>query len=261
MELKVAMTKVTVALAAAAMLTSSLAAFAGQVTKHTPKSAAHAAPKADVFHTNTNSPPPALSTPIYAPHAANQPAAQITTDKSVPTQWFEGFDNAVATHKVNSQEMIILNRQFDQQKERVIEWTNTAAKVATRYRDLARILRSMPVPPGMMAKGRTGTSVQDLRQYMADWYDDSASILEDWIRPRKPARTQEELDDILDKMHQRSEAQKNTLAQLQRMDSDLRAEYNVHPPLHEDAIQTFARKTPMSVQQERDRNTDWNRPR
>src|SRR5262250_2038411 len=53
-----------------------------------------------------------------------------TATPTTPVQWFEAFDDAIAAHKPTAADRVILSRPFNQEAERVQQWTETAAKVA-----------------------------------------------------------------------------------------------------------------------------------
>lgn len=187
-------------------------------------SAAYADNKNDVFNTNTK--PSAM--PFISGNAA-------LGNHSPVARWFDAVDIAVYQHQPNQEEKVLLGRAFNKEANRVIAWTNTTANVARRYRELARILKTMPIP--------AGTSNSDLPAYKtlaADWYNDTAELMEDWIRPRVPAGTQEELKAQLDEMDQRSEAQAATRKDLDQMDKKLREQFDVRPP--DDALMRYVVK-------------------
>src|SRR5271170_5641272 len=55
---------------------------------------------------------------------------------------FEKFDETIATHMETEAEHVVLSRPFNQEAERVHQWTDTATKLAKRYRELAKILKA-----------------------------------------------------------------------------------------------------------------------
>ncbi len=189
--------------------------------------AAYADNKNDVFNTNTT--PSSMPMPISGNAALgnNSPIAR----------WFDGIDIAVFQHQPDPTEKALLSQPFNKDAKRVIVWTNTTANVARKYRDLARILRTMPIPPGT-----AGQALPAYRKLTADWYNDSAELMEDWIRPRTPASTQEELQAQLDEMHQRSEAQTSMKKELEVMDKKLRDQLGVR--LRDDALMQYVGKRP-----------------
>ncbi len=188
--------------------------------------AAQAAPKpvADVFSRGTQT----------------QPQSNATVSSAqVPVKWFETFDAAIAAHTPTPADRVILSRPFNQDAGRVKEWTETAAKVAKNYRELAKMLKAMPIPSIMV-----GT--EQYRDLTADWYDDAASVYEDLIRPHAPSKTMEELDSRLNQIRERSKGLAQTKANLKSMDMSLRNTYKVHQAAQTDALAKFVKDMPMN---------------
>lgn len=180
----------------------------------------------DVFNTNT-APPQRLNPAPISGNAAlgnNSPVARF----------FDAMDKEIVTRGPSDKDKVVLSQPFNKNVQRVQEWSNTTAKVAHQYRDIARILRAIPVPNG---PGIAQSDLADYKKLTADWYDDSAEVMEDWIRPRPAASTREELQTQLDEMTQRSEALKTTNQQLQAMDKKLRDQFDVRP--RDDALMTY----------------------
>jgi hypothetical protein len=179
-------------------------------------------------------PTPITQKPLY--HYGNEPAQK----------WFATMDAQVITHIATAPEKYVLVRDFGDppQLERVIEWTNTAARVAKKYRSLSKILRSMPVPSSISPEQGSSANVDFFRQSLANWYDDSASVLEEYIKPRPPAKTQEELDDQLRHLRQRSENVKLTYTHLAEMDSNLRQHLHVPTARYDDAVMKYVTNKP-----------------
>ncbi len=191
----------------------------------------HAAkPAVDSFSAGGNSAHASTSFPTTT--QGSFPAASNKSNNAV--QWFEKLDEAIATHRVTAAEQVILSRSFNQEVERVQEWSTIAAAVAKRYRALVAILKAMPVPAGF-----PGT--QEYRDLNADWYNDAAGIYEDLIKPRLPAKTVEELDAGLQEIKARAEGLAQTSKNLKNMDMSLRRSYRVHMPRYDDALQQYVR--------------------
>jgi hypothetical protein len=206
------------------MLAITLAVAAGSMAG----SAAYAGPKGhDMFSTTTGAPP---SQPHISGNAAfgnNSPVAR----------WFDAVDEAVISHTPGWSEKLVLKKEFKGDQNKVIEWSNTAAKVARQYRDLARILRAMPTPSNL---GPASSTLRDYKVATADWYDDSAELFEDWIRPRQAAVTREELDEQINQMQQRSANLVRMNEDLQVMDKELRTQFDVRD--RNDALARYVTK-------------------
>jgi hypothetical protein len=172
-----------------------------------------------------------------------QPQQQRPTgyQKSPTEIWFDQFDRAIVEHLPTPDEKMKLSRTFGDppQLERVVVWTNTAASVAKRYRDLAQNLKSMPLAASLTSDPMSSMLIT-YKQSLADWYDDSASLLEDYIKPRPPARTREELEEQLGKMTERSQQLKDSMQHLVEMDSKIRDHFHVHS--RDDALWAFVKK-------------------
>lgn len=197
---------------------------------HLPAHATH--PKEDSFSRTTgNGTSKQLRTPA-------EPAYVKMTEvhlspASAAKDFFLVMDRAVAKLKPTNDDRFVLKRPFNQEVERVNEWTKTAAKISRNYRQLAMVLRSMP-------ESQVTAEVNTYRTRMADWYADSADVFDDMIRPRPPARTKEELDDSLQEVHKRSKSLKDSLSSLQQMDSEIRKKYNI--PLADNALLDYTGK-------------------
>lgn len=150
--------------------------------------------------------------------------------------WFEAFDKAEFYENCSDADRTLLARPFDKKAERVEEWTQTASRVVKNYRRLASELRQMDIPDPDSAPG-----LKDYRDLSAGWYADVALLYEDMIRPRKPARTIEELQSQVDEIKTRSDqlaAQRKNLAQ---MDISLRKRFSVHLAEQTDALQQYVK--------------------
>ncbi len=148
--------------------------------------------------------------------------------------WFESFDRTEYTMKASDSDRTLLNRPFDKKAERVEEWAQTANKVAKNYRLLASTIRQMDLP-------ENAPGLKDYRNLSAGWYADVALLYEDMIRPRKPAKTIEELQGQVNEIDVRASqlaAQKKNLSQ---MDISLRKTYSVHMPEETDALQQYVK--------------------
>ncbi len=153
---------------------------------------------------------------------------------SATVKWFEKFDETVFSHKATEADRVILSRPFNQEAERVQQWTETASNVAKRYRVLAQSLKSMTVPGNM-------PGVKEYRDLTADWYSDAADIYEELIKPRPAAKTMEELDAAINDIKDRSHSLAQTNNNLKSMDMSLRRTYKVHLPRCDDALQQYVR--------------------
>ena len=118
--------------------------------------------------------------------------------------------------------------------ERVQQWTDTASKISKNYLLLAKSIRTMTVPAGM-------SDVKEYRDLMADWYQDSASVYVDLIKPRPPAKTKEDLQEEIDAVKKRAEGLANNMANLKNMDREVREAHKVPLNVQEDAVQQFIR--------------------
>ncbi|MBX9686339.1 MAG: hypothetical protein K2X27_06525 [Candidatus Obscuribacterales bacterium] len=203
------------------------------------------APREDVFGRNTG---PAPSAGNRAPISGHLSSVNITTapapsnvpnppvsSQSTPSQWFTAFDTYVGFFTPSGEDKMLMNQPFNQELERVTAFCKTSAKVARNYRLLARKLRSLPMPAEIKDPKLTS-----LRRLTADWYDDSALLLEDMVKPRPPARTKEELASMIKDLQERSESLKKNSEYLQEMDGEIRRKFNVPPPQYDDALRQYA---------------------
>jgi hypothetical protein len=174
----------------------------------------------------------ALKSTIMTTSQQPLPLNTVDGNQDVATQWFEKVDDIIISHRPSLADRVILTRPFEQEQERVKEWSAVAAKVAKNYREMARQLRTSPVPANL-------TGVKEYRDLLADWYGDAASVYEDLIRPCKPAHTIEELNASLDQIKNRAQSLGQSNANLISMESNLRQMYHVHAPKYDDAIGNF----------------------
>ncbi len=195
----------------------------------------HPQQKGDVFN-RTTAPVPNAAANTYKRPAPPWVMPRVTP-QSKPLEWMEAYDDAVGHYKVTVSEAVIMKKPLNQEVERVMEWSRTAAGIAKRYRLLAKTIRSMPPCNGMPES-------TVYMQNMADWYDDSAAVFEDMIRPRKAAKTQEELQASLEEIHTRVEGLRQQYRSLKMMDSKMRVTYNLHQPRHDDALLQYTTRDP-----------------
>lgn len=193
---------------------------------------AHCAPPSgDYFSRVTSSPTKAVIVPKGIGTKINDCKG---TAYETNVKWFEKFDDIIATHKPSAADRVILSRPFNQEAERVQKWTETADKVARNYRQLAKALKGLQVPS-------TLCGVSEYKDLTADWYNDAAAIYEDMIRPRRPSKTMEELDEIILHIKQRAQSLSQTNANLKAMDLSLRKTFRIHLARHDDALQQYVR--------------------
>jgi hypothetical protein len=159
-------------------------------------------------------------------------AMAIDSPRTPVVSWFESFDTTVFTLKASDADRALLNRPFDREAERLQQWIDTAHRVAKNYRLLAATIKRKDVP----------SSAPDIKQYRdlkADWYGDVAGIYEDLIRPRRPPKTQEELEGQIQDIKQRALGLEAERMRLKEMDDQLRNTYKVHAPRETDALTQY----------------------
>lgn len=192
--------------------------------RSTPAPSTSRAPMRGQAATTVRINPPALTGP--APHPQ-------VSESSQPQEWFDAFDTYVSFYNPTKEDEIDMKASFNQEVERVTKFCRTVAKVARNYRILAQKLKSLPI----------ATSVPEARSYrdrMVQWYNDSALIYEDMIRPRPAARTKEELNSMIQDITERSEAQKTIFETLISLDGEIRLHHHVTPPKNDDALRRYA---------------------
>lgn len=198
-------------------------------------------PREDVFGRTTGSAPKAtpqvrggVSTVRINPSAPapKAPHPRVSASSS-PEQWFDAFDTFVAVYKPTEADQYIMNKPFNQEVERVTQFCNTVSKIARNYRILAHSLKTLPIPVSMPES-------KEYRDLVVDWYNDSALVYEDMVRPRPAARTKEELNAMIQEITDRSENLKAQFETLLKMDTDIRRHYNVSPPKSDDALRQYA---------------------
>lgn len=156
-------------------------------------------------------------------------------------RWFEDMDKNIGRNSKTSQEVAILKRPFNQTVERVAEWSSVAGKVASKYHYVAILLRNMQYPPGK-------TDLKEYANLTADWFADSAAIYDDLLKPRRAAKTQEELDEGLNSILERAKALKEMNKTLLAMDMDLRKKYRVHTRTDQDPLQQYILGNPTAAE-------------
>ena len=187
----------------------------------------------DIFARSTST---SRSAGGVAPSTTKQPVVKPITfdvrDPNLAAHWFDTYDNLIDTLCPTAQERAILTEPFNQNPDRVNRWIVTAHGVAIKYRQLAAQVKAMQVPARL-------SSVQELRDLTADWYNDAASIYEDLIRPRRPAKTREELDRTLAQIKERADTLAQSNGSLHSLDTSLRKSMSVHLALRDDPIRQF----------------------
>lgn len=172
---------------------------------------------------------------VQAVNAVNSVAAAgafaYDSADSPAKRWFEAVDEKVLSYAKSEKENFILSRHFNQELERVQEWSHIAQTVAIKYKRLASVLRNLKTPPGH----------EDLAEYgsmLADYYDDSAAIYDDLTKPRPPSKTMEDLEEQLALIESRSKGVKRMQSSLSHMDDSLRRKYRVHKRM-DDALSKY----------------------
>lgn len=159
------------------------------------------------------------------------PNVRVSKD-STPREWFTAMDAYVGAYRPTKKQRYNMREDFGQEVEKVTLFCKTVSEVAHRYRLLAQKLKSLPIPDTLPDPAE----VKEYRDLLANWYNSSAAVYEDMIRPRPPARTKEELQRMIQELKDRSEGLKENLALLQEMDSNIRLKCHVDPPKYDDAI-------------------------
>lgn len=153
----------------------------------------------------------------------------LVTQASSPEQWFEALDDYVGYYRPSDVDKYIINQNFNQEVERVMDFCKAAGRIAKNYNTLSAKLHALPIPMSI-------PEAKTYRDLCANWYSDSAQVYQDMVRPRPPARTQEELSAMLKDITDRSESLKESYNQLAMMDSKIRQKYSIHPPRYDDAL-------------------------
>ncbi|HNB23457.1 MAG TPA: hypothetical protein PKZ32_13605 [Candidatus Melainabacteria bacterium] len=165
------------------------------------------------------------------PLAGRQGAGALYSDKTPQLDWFETFDEFQWTLLPSEADRAVLSRPLNQELERVQDYIKTSARIAKNYRLLAVNIRKLPVPAN-------SPGLKDYQKLRADFFDDIATVYEDLIRPRR-TRTQEELQEQLREIEERSNQLKVQNNNLLTMDSDLRRTFRVHAPKRTDALRRY----------------------
>lgn len=88
---------------------------------------------------------------VQAVNAVNAVAAAgafaYDSADSPAKRWFEALDEKVLSYAKSEKENFILSRHFNQELERVQEWSHTAQTVAIKYKRLASVLRNLKTRP------------------------------------------------------------------------------------------------------------------
>lgn len=192
-----------------------------------------------------STPPPAptrapLTGNVYSVRTNPQPVLNVphpeVTKQSTPQEWFNALDTYVGFYRPSDKDKYVINTPFNDEVEKVTAFCKTVAGVAHKYRALAKNLKAMPISTNLPDQQK----VKEYRDLLANWYDDSAVVYEDMIRPRPAAKTREELQGMINSIRDRSESLKSNLELLQKMDSDIRLSCHVDPPKYDDMIRKYA---------------------
>ncbi len=208
---------------------------------------ADAQPTHDEFHSNNNAAAQRQAAIQKATTIQENPlgkagALAIMSDPTNPAvKWFEHFDQTVVCYSKTEGEAATLTRPFNQEVERVQQWTDTAGKVAVKYKYLASVLRKIEVPSGF-------PGLKDYCDLTADWFADSAAVYDELIKPRRAARTMEELEDGLGGIKNKAEGLSEMQKKLRAMDISLRMKYGVHMREQEDPLTKYVKGNPTKDQ-------------
>jgi len=175
--------------------------------------------------------PPA---PTQAPQEEqrNVGAMSWSAKRTPVVAWFESYDTTVYKLAVSDEDRLTLTRPFDKEAERVQQWIDTASRIIKNYRSLVASLRTMSVP-------EDAPDVKQYRDKRSQWYSDTADLLADMIRPRRPPKTQEELEAQIQKVKDKVAMLKQEKTMLKMMDGKLRNEYSVHASKETDALHQY----------------------
>jgi hypothetical protein len=196
-----------------ALALNASAALAGpRIASSSTGHSADTAPRVDLFNVNSATEAPQTQNSIFGDKSAQRTPITI---------WFQNFDEERIKHLPSSEDKIIIARPINQQAERLTQWTAAAQRIAKTYSDFANLLRKMPVPPGY-------EGLKDYKNLSADWYQDTAQIFTDYVRPRPAAHTIEELEDQIKETKNRERSLVKTKTRIVEMDADLRSKYKVN---------------------------------
>lgn len=168
------------------------------------------------------------------PMGKQGPLAMMSNPNDPVVRWFEHLDEMVTVNSKTSAEVAILKRGFNQEVERVQEWSRTASRISGRYKYLALMLRNMQVPAN-------SPGLKEYANLTADWFADSAAVYDELLKPRRAARTMEELTEGLQSVEDRAKGLNASHKQLLAMDMDLRLKYHVHMRQQTDALQRYVK--------------------
>jgi|SRR5277367_4489342 len=169
--------------------------------------------RVDAFNSNSQ---PADHTAPAKPLAFGDPATAHTPI----ALWFKKFEEERIKHLPSSEDKVIIARPINQQAERLVQWTGAAERIAKTYNEFSKLLRKMPVPPGY-------DSLKDYKDLTADWYQDTAQVFTDYVRPRKPAHTIEELEDQVKEAKSHEKGLVKTKSRIVEMEASIRSKYKV----------------------------------
>ena len=206
---------------------------------------AQAGPVIEQFsHSSSGSNLKPLSASASLKHDADTPkigagALAMMSNRTPIVFWFEEYDTAKANAKPTPAEQVILHKPMNQELSRVQEFVKTVATISNRFRALALHLKKMPVQDNWM-------QVKELRDGEADFYEQTASVFEEMIKPRRPSKTMEELDARLKDLQEHANAAKQYGDILISMDRELRSKYGVHLDRSTDDLAKYV----MSTQKE-----------
>lgn len=172
---------------------------------------------------------------INPPPVQDVPRPVVSRDSS-PQEWFTALDVYVGFFRPKDKDKYVINTPFNDEVEKVSAFCKTVSGVARNYRALAKNLKAMPISNNVPDPQK----VREYRDLLANWYNDSAIVYEDMVRPRPPAKTKEELQGMINSIKDRSESLKSNLELLQKMDSDIRLTCHVDPPKYDDVLRTYA---------------------
>jgi len=159
-------------------------------------------------------------------------AGAMDSDNTPELAWFEKFDEISFRGRPTDYERTILNMPFNQEAERVQNWTRTAANVAKRYRQTARALQAVYAPQGRQ-------DLDDYRSLRISWFNDAALVYEEMIKPRQPAQTIEDLKDQLTQVKDQAASVGKTNISILAMDRNLRRTYRVHSAKQTDSLTKY----------------------
>ena len=182
-------------------------------------------------YSNYQGPPPKAINGVV-----NKGAGAMDSDASPELTWFEKFDEVSFLGRPTDSERVILNMPFNQEQERVQRWTQVAARVAKRYRQTAKALKTVQAPAGR-------ADLDDYRTLRMEWFNDAAGVYEEMIKPRQPAQTIEELNDQLGQVREQAKSLGQTNTALLNQDRQLRRHYRVHSPKQIDPLTKYVTGT------------------